>query len=319
MPHLTLLVFFATLASGVAGVVLLVQLHQRYAFRFLRSGTVQLCLFNSIVALNVFYLYYRLNLAGDGATRVDLGVEIAYHAVSPVLKLGWVVSLWVMVLDLLNRPPSPPLRHAGWIAGAVLLVAAGALAGHAAVATTLDLVAGVHVAVELPAILAALAAIAFMVVRSRALEEPERRRLARELGTAVLAVWTLATATFLGGILFDLPGREMRLFSSALLLFAYNLIPIFVFRTRLGGLAARPAEPDAACGPDWKRFGETFGISPREREIVELICKGKRNREIADELFISLQTVKDHNYRIYRKLGVRNRVQLVNLVRDGRS
>jgi DNA-binding CsgD family transcriptional regulator len=61
-----------------------------------------------------------------------------------------------------------------------------------------------------------------------------------------------------------------------------------------------------------KRFAE-FGITPREQEIILLICEGNSNREIKDLLFISLQSVKDHVYRIYRKTGVKNRVQLANL------
>ena len=56
-------------------------------------------------------------------------------------------------------------------------------------------------------------------------------------------------------------------------------------------------------------FGE------RVNEIIELICKGKSNRDISDSLFISLQTVKDHVHRIYLKTGVKNRVQLTNLIR----
>jgi DNA-binding CsgD family transcriptional regulator len=53
-----------------------------------------------------------------------------------------------------------------------------------------------------------------------------------------------------------------------------------------------------------------FGISKRELEVVELICQGRTNQEIADRLFISLQTVKDHNHNIFRKVGVSNRTQL---------
>jgi DNA-binding CsgD family transcriptional regulator len=57
-----------------------------------------------------------------------------------------------------------------------------------------------------------------------------------------------------------------------------------------------------------------YEISKRETEIVELICKGMSNQEISNSLFISLQTVKDHVYRIFLKTGVKNRVQLTNLV-----
>jgi DNA-binding NarL/FixJ family response regulator len=60
-----------------------------------------------------------------------------------------------------------------------------------------------------------------------------------------------------------------------------------------------------------------LGITPREAEIVALIAEGLRNREIAERLFISLQTVKDHNHSIFRKAGVRSRMELVNRLRGG--
>ena len=56
-----------------------------------------------------------------------------------------------------------------------------------------------------------------------------------------------------------------------------------------------------------------FGISNREKEIIQEICKGKTNQQIADDLFISLQTVKDHTYNIFRKVNVKNRVQLAKV------
>jgi DNA-binding CsgD family transcriptional regulator len=62
------------------------------------------------------------------------------------------------------------------------------------------------------------------------------------------------------------------------------------------------------------RLSDKFGITRREKEIVQLICKGMTNQQISDSLFISLQTVKDHVYRIFIKTGVKNRVQLINLL-----
>jgi DNA-binding CsgD family transcriptional regulator len=57
-----------------------------------------------------------------------------------------------------------------------------------------------------------------------------------------------------------------------------------------------------------------YGITRREREIVEQVCKGKSNQEIADALFISLQTVKDHTHRIYLKMNIKSRVQLIKMM-----
>lgn len=57
-----------------------------------------------------------------------------------------------------------------------------------------------------------------------------------------------------------------------------------------------------------------YRITKREKEIVEHICLGKTNQQIADELFISLQTVKDHTHRIYSKIGINSRMKLVQMV-----
>ncbi len=63
-------------------------------------------------------------------------------------------------------------------------------------------------------------------------------------------------------------------------------------------------------------FDERYGISKRESEIVDEIIQGRTNKEISERLFISLQTVKDHTHNIYLKTGVKNRVQLTNLIRE---
>jgi DNA-binding NarL/FixJ family response regulator len=52
-------------------------------------------------------------------------------------------------------------------------------------------------------------------------------------------------------------------------------------------------------------------LSGREREVVGLIAAGATNREIAQRLYLSPHTVKEHTSAIYRKLGVRNRAEAV--------
>lgn len=50
-------------------------------------------------------------------------------------------------------------------------------------------------------------------------------------------------------------------------------------------------------------------LSPREKEILQIISEGMKNAEISAELAISLNTVKTHIYNIYKKIGVSNRLQ----------
>ena len=56
-----------------------------------------------------------------------------------------------------------------------------------------------------------------------------------------------------------------------------------------------------------------LGITRRELEILELIAQGLSNREIADKLFVSENTVKTHSSRLFDKLSARRRTQAVQI------
>jgi DNA-binding CsgD family transcriptional regulator len=59
-----------------------------------------------------------------------------------------------------------------------------------------------------------------------------------------------------------------------------------------------------------------LGITPRELEILGLIARGLSNREIAEQLFVSENTVKTHSSRLFDKLSARRRTQAVQLGKE---
>ena len=61
---------------------------------------------------------------------------------------------------------------------------------------------------------------------------------------------------------------------------------------------------------------EALGITPREHEILELIAAGLSNREIAERLFVSENTVKTHSSRLFDKLQAKRRTQAVQLAKE---
>lgn len=68
----------------------------------------------------------------------------------------------------------------------------------------------------------------------------------------------------------------------------------------MGYFAATRASPHAEAFPD---------LTEREREILAMIARGRSNHEIAEELFISLKTVRNHASNIFSKLQVADRTQ----------
>lgn len=98
-----------------------------------------------------------------------------------------------------------------------------------------------------------------------------------------------------------------------LIFFASNFFPLYYLRINADYIF-QPVRAENSSEESINKISKKYKITRREQEIVRQICLGKSNQEIADALFISLQTVKDHTHRIYSKIGIRSRMQLVQLV-----
>ena len=111
--------------------------------------------------------------------------------------------------------------------------------------------------------------------------------------------------------------------------------PVSVGRPFLTTLKDRDITLECRCTPIRDRFNDPlgylivgrevrglarlraeFGITGREKEVLEKILSGRSNREIASSLGITDNTVKRHITNIYNKMGVGNKVQLLNLLRQ---
>lgn len=132
-----------------------------------------------------------------------------------------------------------------------------------------------------------LLGIAAVAVRLR--RQPDRSRLAALLwGVASFALLTLA-----GHTLWPVAADALDALGATLL---------------GAGLTATVMRAPEAPVIDWTHV-ETPELSAREREVIELVAEGLTNREIAERLFISPVTARNHVSRILTKLGLENRTQ----------
>lgn len=69
---------------------------------------------------------------------------------------------------------------------------------------------------------------------------------------------------------------------------------------------------DDSAGDALARWAHEHGITGREEEVLRLMAAGATNRDMARQLFISESTLKKHVNAVYRKLGVKNRVQFAH-------
>jgi DNA-binding CsgD family transcriptional regulator len=300
IDQLALLVLALALAAGLVTITVSAVLAQTRRVAFFRAFQANILLFNLLVLLGLAVRYSVLHL-GEPGSRLALTVT----ALMSVLKVGWLYAFALMCRALVGEESGHAFARRFLQAAAVLfavfavfLIVAAATEGTAPARAGLGLV-------EVVVLGGVVVAAARLACRSRALPSGPRRRSLAVFGYLHLALFlvialSLITAWTLGGE----RAAPLTLLNSSLMI-AYNGLPLFwIFRY------LPPEAASIADGPD------RYGLTEREREVVELIRAGKTNQEIAGELFISVATVKDHNYNIFRKTGVRNRVELTNLFRE---
>jgi DNA-binding NarL/FixJ family response regulator len=84
----------------------------------------------------------------------------------------------------------------------------------------------------------------------------------------------------------------------------------WIERSIMGQTIKRLVEQRNCKASDARRM-EVKALSDREKQVVNLICRGLKNKDIADKLFITETTVRHHLTSIFEKLGTKNRLELV--------
>jgi DNA-binding CsgD family transcriptional regulator len=301
--QLNLLVMVLAVATGLVAATLSALLVHSRRTAFFRHFLAGILLFNLIVLVGLVFRYVELQLR-DGSGSLLLQILLAVMA---VLKLAWLYAFLSMAFVLPGEEPPAWFRRRFVALAALFLFAwvVSAVAGFVPGGTVV--VGAVRIATEVAVIGGAIAGCIHLLVRSGSVPAGSRRLSLRVLGGGYLVILGVigASATF-GWLRVEGQTPRQMLFNGIFMI-VYNLFSLgWILRFQPLGPMAEPANL------------ARYGITPREREIIELICAGRTNQEIAEKLFISVATVKDHNYNIFKKTGVRNRVELAGLFRAPR-
>ncbi len=302
--------FILCLGLTAASVLVSRQLVATYASEFLRHH------FYYLAAVHAFAFY---GLWGQILTRWLLAAIDADTAdvdrvagILPVLGVPFLFVSWIMLLNMacsMFGKTLKPAWHSVHVVALLALLAgswvAVTLLQAESPATSLALIEAVAmVGIELFYFSVFLA----LAWRFRAAAEPDKRRVL--LTFAALLVGAYAARSLLAGLVFV----DIRLGAVALLaVHASNLPPLLYLRAKADRVFV-PVKAEQATKLGVEHALDRYGVTKRERQIVEKVCLGKTNKQIADELFISLQTVKDHTHRIYSKMGINSRTQLVQMM-----
>ncbi|MEN6311082.1 MAG: helix-turn-helix transcriptional regulator [Acidobacteriota bacterium] len=304
----------AALLLGIAAVIIAYRLQKTYRYPFLSDYLM-------FLLLSAFWGFCLWTVPGIlDSVRSVYGGRPVFSELPTVAKwFGFpfhLLQLYFLVLALagLLRLPVGRTFKRVYLAGSmvILIVLFGAL---------LDMLRGgskdvfifLHaVTTNAYLIFQALAFLGTGLLASR-IAEPGRRRATARFSWLYLAGFVLY---------YVMTARVMPSIAASPWFFsAYHWPPLLalIIALRKGMLESLPAFPDEPDGV----FAARFEWTERELDILRGVLAGRTNRQMAHDFFLSHQTVKNYVSRIYKKIGVNNRLELMNISRraaaDGRA
>jgi DNA-binding CsgD family transcriptional regulator len=308
VDQVILILFFVVLIAGIAAITHLCSAGRSVA-GFLDYRR-HLLFLNVFVFIHLGEYYFKSNLYSypDGFALFKL-IHVIVIGASIVCMFGLTYTLIQVILEFQGKSFHRAVNVFFLIAGAISLLGYGATGTLFFIRNNYQWINILYKTAISAAMLAALAAFVRALIRNRSMEDERRRRL---LG------WFISF--YLSGfvmVLVSLPfGFPADAIVPIIVVFLINLFSIFWVRRWLS-IRKSGLMPVALMKDELEKIIRRHGISDREKRILEMILEGKSNHEIKEELFISIHTVKNHVYSIYRKLGIRSRGQLQRLVMNG--
>ncbi len=307
MPIGILLFNVASLSTSLGALAALAALavHLRSRGLFLLLGAVLLLAADYVLGIAFFAgpdSPLWLGLAGiDGAGRwvlVVFGLKGACH-------VGLLLLAPPAVLSLFGRRPPRAASAAVILACAALLVALGLVVGGVLPPRP----AVVYGITALPAY-AAYAVVLAILLRLR--RTVESRGYSRGIATAAAVLLSVIVPALLVADLLGLAGAAPRALPVDPVAFLTLTVGILVCSLLVLLGSRRQVSPG-----DVDEFCARHGLSVREREVLLLLGRGLQYKQAASELGISLDTVKTHVARIYRKTGSTDKTDLFYRIRLG--
>ena len=304
MEYISLAIFIFSAAMAAGSILLVTRLLEEYPLPFLRSLFYHNLFISAFGFYGIWGQFIIVTLAGS---RLDAAMHSTVAVISLLLGLPFLVFGWMMLIRFAAEAAGLKLRS--YFTLLFLIVNFGVIAALGLAIRDMDFSDALPLFRYYYIAAAILFALTAVLVLLRG-DASSPGRMDRSFLALLLAGGTTAQAL----VLILIPHSAWMALAFVFLLFAtITAVSLWLtYRTDLQPPRVAEPLPLPQGIEDFIRKNE---ISPREAEIISEICNGLSNQEIADKLFISLQTVKDHTSRIYMKTNVRNRMQLMALVR----
>lgn len=307
MKHAIILLYSVIVIMGVWAAFYMHSVYKNYKMAFLRDFFLYIIFINLDVLLYQIFEYLYMNILGRDLSNLHPYLSAIFYLVALIIQIGITWTFIRVIIGLQGKSVS--LRIKQMFNAAVAFIGIVYAVGVTLFVQTtsskwLDntLVYSLYISWGI-----IYGAVLILILRKHPKQEPGKRNAIRAFGTLYIVYYA---AFFISHIL----PFPINMYMRWGIQFFSNLIPLFWIRQYF--LKHFVTLSYTQRYVDLDKFTKEFHVSKREWEIIELILQGKSNKEIEDVLFISFNTVKNHIYNLYQKLGVNSRGQLVHFIQE---
>ncbi|MDH4270997.1 MAG: helix-turn-helix transcriptional regulator [Candidatus Aminicenantes bacterium] len=313
MAHLRLLLIILSFSVGMISITFSIHLSNKHPLAFLRFHNPLFVLLNFVIFIGLLYNYLQLNLIREFSRRTAWITAGFYHF---ALSLATVFILYLflaLIGLLLKKVWSRRNKYLLFGSFGLLILAQGISSVGGVTIGGRPVYAGFLLSVFLSFFTICLLATRRLAQESKKQIRADRKELLRELSFFLFFVFGSGLVLNVLEILGRLSQASYLVLMSGLVIIV-NLAPLVRLKRFIMTIFPSETSP-ASSSPMWKNLIDEFAITPSEEQIIQLSCAGMSNKEIEERLFLSRNTIKEYVYRIYKKTGVKNRVQLANVFR----
>ncbi len=308
MEHLMIFFFFITISIGLSSLFLFLVSYRRFKSKSIKYILIFFCIITFRLAFNTFFLYLEINfilqnrlelilfyIAKEIPFLMILIIPFIYHIILPIPFVHRANSIILSMIIL------------------IILIQSSAFIRFT-VRSTLIYVEPNMDFINILYLLIMLYPFILLLFYYKRIQIPELKNTAKIISISLFLF--IIFDTYSSWTIFYVPNQNIYLsktYINWLQLIFYFFWNLFFMIYAIRPFLLSPALHLIMVAEI--EINESYGLTPQEKNIARSLAKGYDNKKIADENFISINTVKKHIRNIYQKLSVKNRVELLNIVK----
>ena len=314
MGHLSLILIIMAFGLGMAACAHAILLYKRFPIRYLKFHSALLIFLNAVVFLGLLFNYIQLNMMNRTFLNTVSIFHYSYYLVLSVLTAFILYVFIGLVFNLLEKNWQKKWRIFFWIyfIGLILGQIVYSLMNPEPEEITQYAIFLLGIAVSF--FLVSYVLVFLLYFQSKVFKSRIQKRLLQTLSLFLFLIFT-ASLFLDASQIFEVVTLEEYLLYKSVVIYVLNLVSLVKLRGFVKNIFPQETGP-VGTNVSIEHLFQKYKLTEREQQVVRLICSGKSSRDIENELFLSPHTIKEYIYRIYRKTGVKNRVQMVNLFRE---